>query len=141
MARNTVAELKIPAQAEFINVAKRVASSLGGKMGFSLEDLDELNIAVTQACDSAIEAGNETWGGGASLKLVYSATSRGMEVEVEVLGPRSPQGLRRQPLAAHDEEVRRLTHEMIRCFVDDFRTHVDAGTGRVRFRMVKYLIS
>jgi hypothetical protein len=48
--------------------------------------------------------------------------------------------LRRQPVPVQDEEVRRLTHEMIRCFVDDFRTHVDTGTGRVRFRMVKYLI-
>ena len=140
MARSPLAELKIPAQPDFINVAKRVAQSLGSKMGFSLEDLDELSIAVTQACDSAIEAGEQTWGGGASLKLVYSATRRGIEVEVEALGPRSPQALRRQPVPVQDEEVRRLTHEMIRCFVDDFRTHVDTGTGRVRFRMVKYLI-
>jgi anti-sigma regulatory factor (Ser/Thr protein kinase) len=140
VAKNAIAELKIPARAEFIPVAKRVSSSLGSTMGFSLEELDELCIAVTQACDSAIDASNDAWGGGASLKLSYSATERGIEVEVEALGPRSPQALRHAVRAAGDDEARRLSHEMIRCFVDDFRTQVDAGTGRVRFRMVKYLI-
>jgi hypothetical protein len=37
-------------------------------------------------------------------------------------------------------ELRRLAQEMIRLFVDDFRSQVDAGRGQVRFRMVKYVL-
>jgi hypothetical protein len=38
-------------------------------------------------------------------------------------------------------EVRRLAQEMIRLFVDDFRSQVDARRGQVHFHMVKYLLS
>ena len=134
-------ELKIPAHADFIPVAKRVASTLGGQLGFSIEELDELKIAVAQACDSAIETAAEHWGDSGSLKLSYSSTPRGIEVEVQAVGPRSPQELRPKTMALppRDQERVRLANEMIRCFVDDFRSQTGRG-GRVRYRMVKYLI-
>src|SRR5438105_3605904 len=143
MAQQFLSELKIPAEADYIPVAKRVAASLGSKLGFSLEELDDLCIALTQACDSAIEASEEAWGAGGVLKLSYGATGKGIEVEVQALAPSKALTAKRP--AAHvpqmgELEVRRLTHEMIRLFVDDFRSQVDAGRGQVRFRMVKYLL-
>lgn len=140
MGRHILTELKIPAEPDFVGVAKSVASRLGSRLGFSLEELDELAIAVTQACESAIEAGDHTWGpGGASLKLTYSQTERGLAVDVQSLAPRSREAL--PTVAAQErqlEDLQRLSHEMIRCFVDDFRTQVEAR--RVRISMVKYLI-
>src|SRR5215510_14185792 len=68
--RAQLAELKIPAQGEFIGLAKRVATSLGGQLGFSLDDIYDLGIAVTQACGSVIEAAEEAWGTGATLELI-----------------------------------------------------------------------
>src|SRR5207248_5726863 len=59
MAKRNLAELKIPAASAFIPVAKRVATTLGGQLGLSLMDLDELAIALTQACDSAISAADD----------------------------------------------------------------------------------
>ncbi len=138
MSRHVLTELKIPAEHEFVGVAKAVASRLGSRLGFSLENLDELTIAVTQACESAIEAGEQTWGQGASLKLSYSQTERGLAVEVQALAPRSKEALPARPAAPGQEELQRVAHEMIRSFVDDFRTEVEAR--RVRISMVKYLI-
>ena len=86
MAKRNLAELKIPASAEFIPVAKRVATTLGGQLGLSLMDLDELSIALTQACDSAIGAA-EDLGTPADLKLTYFATNRALVVDVRP-GPR-----------------------------------------------------
>ena len=77
MAKRNLAELKIPASSAFIPVAKRVATTLGGQLGFSLVDLDELTIALTQACDSAIAAANDL-GSPADLKLTYFATDRAL---------------------------------------------------------------
>jgi len=82
MAKRNLAELKIPASSAFIPVAKRVATTLGGQMGFSLVDLDELTIALTQACDSAIEAANDLTGR-ADLKLTYFKTNRALVVDVD----------------------------------------------------------
>ncbi|HEY4913558.1 MAG TPA: hypothetical protein VIJ91_06550 [Candidatus Dormibacteraeota bacterium] len=137
MAKRNLAELKIPATPAFIPVAKRVATTLGGQLGFSLVDLDELSIALTQACDSAIAAANDL-GSPADLKLTYFATNRALVVDVDLI----PTG-NALPMPKHDTEVdpelQRLAYEMIRCFVDDFRPQVEPKTGHVSFRMVKYL--
>jgi len=138
VSRNVLAELKIPAEHEFVGVAKAVGSRLGSRLGFSLENLDELAIAVTQACESVIDAGEQTWGQGASLKLTYSQTERGLAFEVQALPPRSKDALPARPAPPDQDELQRVAHEMIRSFVDDFRTEVQAR--RVRISMVKYLI-
>jgi anti-sigma regulatory factor (Ser/Thr protein kinase) len=84
-----VSELKIPAQAAFVIVAKRAASALGSTAGFSLEGIDDLNIAVAQACEKAIAAGDRLWGpGNGVLKLSFRIVDGGMEVEVRNLPAR-----------------------------------------------------
>ena len=139
MAKRNLAELKIPATAAFIPVAKRVATTLGGQLGLSLMDLDELAIALTQACDSAIAAADEL-GVASDLKLTYFATNRALVVDVDLMPGVTALPL---PAAKHDAEVdpelQRLAYEMIRCFVDDFRPVIEPRTGHVRFRMVKHL--
>jgi hypothetical protein len=141
MAKRDLAELKIPASAAFIPVAKRVAVTLGGQLGLSLVDLDELSIALTQACDSAIAAARNL-DAPADLKLNYFATNRALVVDVDLVS----QGGHAMALAAKqavevDAELQRLAYEMIRCFVDDFRPEIEPRTGHVHFRMVKYLAS
>jgi anti-sigma regulatory factor (Ser/Thr protein kinase) len=84
-----VSELKIPAQAAFVMVAKRAASALGSTAGFSLEGIDDLNIAVAQACEKAIAAGDKMWGpGNGVLKLVFRMVDGGMQVDVRNLPAR-----------------------------------------------------
>jgi len=138
LAKRDLAELKIPASSDFIPVAKRVATTLGSQLGLSLVDLDELTIALTQACDSAIEAANDL-DGHADLKLTYFATNRALVVDVDLV-PAAGQVLPApRPHPEEDVELQRLAYEMIRCFVDDFRPLVEPRTGHVRFRMVKYI--
>jgi hypothetical protein len=138
MAKRDLAELKIPASEAFIPVAKRVATTLGSHLGLSLVDLDELTIALTQACDSAIAAANDL-GAPADLKLTYFATDRALVVDVDLVPTGTvPLPVPRAP-GEEDLELQRLAYEMIRCFVDDFRPLVEPRTGQVRFRMVKYL--
>ena len=138
MAKRNLAELKIPALAEFIPVAKRVATTLGGQLGFSLVDLDELTIALTQACDSAIAAASDL-DGPADLKLTYFATNRALVVDVDLMPSGNTLPLPKHQDTVVDPELQRLAYEMIRCFVDDFRPQVEPTTGHVSFRMVKYL--
>ena len=138
MAKRNLAELKIPASPDFIPVAKRVATTLGGQLGFSLVDLDELTIALTQACDSAIAAADDL-GTPADLKLTYFSTNRALVVDVDLIPTGNTSLAAPKHDAAVDPELQRLAYEMIRCFVDDFRPQVEPTTGHVSFRMVKYL--
>src|SRR5947209_758833 len=150
MAKRNLAELKIPAASAYIPVAKRVASTLGSQLGLSLMDLDELTIALTQACDSAIAASGEA-DGNAQLKLTYFATNRALVVDVDLIPADEKEHAHHHhhPHAAAltqteieaNAELQRLAYEMIRMFVDDFRPQIEPATGHVRFRMVKYLAS
>jgi len=150
VAKRDLAELKIPAAPAFIPVAKRVATTLGSQLGLSLMDLDELTIALTQACDSAIAASGEI-DGNAQLKLTYFATNRALVVDVDLIPADEKEHAHHHhhPHAAAltqteieaNAELQRLAYEMIRMFVDDFRPQVEPATGHVRFRMVKYLAS
>jgi len=121
------------------NLARRPAR-------FSLDEIDELSIAVTQACGSLIEAADEAWGPGATLRLSFTPTERGVLLDVDALAPRAREELpavrRPAPAAAHSAELemeRALVREMIRLLVDDFRHQVDTGRRQIRYRMVKYL--
>jgi hypothetical protein len=138
LAKRDLAELKIPASSDFIPVAKRVAATLGSQLGLSLVDLDELTIALTQACDSAIEAANDL-DGHADLKLTYFATDRALVVDVDLVPTLGLPLPAPRPHPEADVELQRLAYEMIRCFVDDFRPLVEPRTGHIRYRMVKYL--
>ena len=101
-----VSELKIPAQAAFVMVAKRAAAALGSTAGFTLDGIDDLNIAVAQACEKAIAAGDRMWGpGNGVLKLSFRIVDGGMEVEVRNLPAR---------LASAEEEAVRHEAEMAR---------------------------
>jgi anti-sigma regulatory factor (Ser/Thr protein kinase) len=137
-----VTELKLPAVGDYIVVAKRAAASLGLVVGFSVQEIDDLNIAITQACESACAAATQQWGtGNGQLKLTFKSRPRRLEVEVRSVPPR----------AVEQQTVRRTRHEaeldyetiglnMIRLFVDELRYQVDDQTGSLRMRMVKYLI-
>ena len=139
MAKRNLAELKIPASAEFIPVAKRVATALGGQLGLSLMDLDELAIALTQVCDSAIGA-EEDLATPADLKLTYFSTNRALVVDVDLMPTGSALPMPPHSHEAHvDPELQRLAYEMIRCFVDDFRPVIEPRTGHVHYRMGKHL--
>jgi serine/threonine-protein kinase RsbW len=141
-----VTELKLPAVGDYIVVAKRAASSLGLVVGFSLQEIDDLNIAITQACENACAAAAQKWGSGnGQLKLIFKTQPRRLEVEVRSVPPRP---LEQQQQAAAVRRARRepeLDYEsiglnMIRLFVDELRYQVDNQTGSMRMRMVKYLI-
>jgi hypothetical protein len=98
--KGAVTELKIPAQAPFVLVAKRAAGALASCAGFGLHDIDDLNIAVAHACQKAIAGGDRLWGpGNGILKLTFRIVDGGIEVEVKSLPNRAA--------LADDESLRR----------------------------------
>jgi anti-sigma regulatory factor (Ser/Thr protein kinase) len=116
-------------------------------VGFSLAEIDDLNIAITQACENAVAAATDQWGeGNGQLKLTFKGQRGKLEVNITSTPPRAVE-LQQTPAV---RSVRRLPREealdyegiglnMIRLFVDELRYQVD-DQGCMRMRMVKYLI-
>src|SRR5437660_9992241 len=81
--------------------------------GFGLEAIDDLNIAVAQACEKGIAAGDRIWGpGNGLLKLTFRLVDGGMEVEVKSLPNRA--GIPDVDLRRREVELEREAEAMRR---------------------------
>src|SRR5438445_13352613 len=102
-------------------------------------DLDELAIALTQACDSVIAAADDL-GTPADLKLTYFATNRALVVDVDLMPAGAALPLPATPhRSTVDPELPRLAYELLRCFLADFKPMIQPRTAPASVRMVKHL--
>ena len=48
-------ELRIPARAEWVAVARLAAAAVGSRMRFAVDEIDDLKLAIAEACTSCIQ--------------------------------------------------------------------------------------
>jgi serine/threonine-protein kinase RsbW len=48
-------EMKIPAKPEYVGVIRLTLSGIASRMGFSYDELDDLKIALSEACTNAVQ--------------------------------------------------------------------------------------
>jgi anti-sigma regulatory factor (Ser/Thr protein kinase) len=147
MSAATTSELRIPADPGYIVVAKRAAAGFGCVAGFGVEAIDDLVIAVAQACQNAIDvAARATDRGAGQIRLSFKLEDRRLEVQVRGIcaregdpdapcGPQAGARLTAESVASPQHE---LALRMMGLFVDDCRYRVDARTGGLRVRLTKY---
>ena len=76
-------ELEIPAQPEFVGIARMAVSALASmRPGLPYDRIDDLRIVVSEACTSAIEAAG-IGGPGGRIRLVCLDGPERLEVRVE----------------------------------------------------------
>jgi len=54
-----VVELRIPSSAEWVGVARLAIAGIASRMEFSIEDIEDLKLAVAEACTSYIQNAQE----------------------------------------------------------------------------------
>jgi hypothetical protein len=169
MSATTTSELRIPAEGQYIVVAKRAAAAFGSVAGFGVEAVDELSIAIAQACENAISLAQCVLGHpGGQVRILFKVEEEGrLDVDVRTVFGRAEEGAaevqraqvavtRREPGApAAPSAVRTDNREALKrqlaaadmalrlmgLFVDDCRYRVDQRTGGLRVRLTKYRVS
>src|SRR3989441_9362566 len=53
-------DLKIPGRPEYVVVVRLTAAAVAGRMGLSYDDIEDLKVAVGEACSAAILTGAPT---------------------------------------------------------------------------------
>ncbi|RKD31362.1 ATP-binding protein [Thermohalobacter berrensis] len=48
-------KISIPKKAEYVSIARLTASSVGSKMGFNIEEIDDIKVAIAEACINLIQ--------------------------------------------------------------------------------------
>jgi serine/threonine-protein kinase RsbW len=129
-----VVELEIPARAEFVALARLVVSSFAAT-SFGLPDdrIDDLKIAVSEACTNAIEAHGAV---DTDERVLVRCTEQGdhMEVTIEDRGPGfDPHTLPEHPPVTDPDRLkfeRGLGIPLIRSLVDEVEfSSSDDGTA------------
>lgn len=141
MAQRTAeaTELRIPADPQYIVVAKRVAAGMASVAGLGLEALDELNIAIAEACEHTIRTATAAGMSDAKVRINFQVQEDALRVEVRLLGtkpvPKPEPSLTATALAT--SEALDLAVSMLRCFADDV-DFKSASDGLMRVRLAKY---
>lgn len=134
-------ELRIPADPQYIVVAKRAAAGMASVAGLGLEALDELNIAIAEACEHTIRAATAAGIGDAKVRINFLVQEDALRVEVRLLGikpePRVGATARLPAADLATSEALDLAISMLRCFADDVDFQA-AGDGLMRVRLAKY---
>ena len=53
-------EMKIPAKTEYIAVVRLTVSGIANRMGFHYDDIEDIKVAVSEACTNAVEHGYDS---------------------------------------------------------------------------------
>jgi anti-sigma regulatory factor (Ser/Thr protein kinase) len=141
-------ELRLPADRHYVVVAKRAAAGFAAVAGLDVEALDDLVIAVAQACENAISLVERRTGPGCGqLRLLFHVADQALEVQVRSSVSRAEveEAARRQVAAAQQALVQRLREademamRVIGLFVDDFGYRFDERSGGMRVKLTKYV--
>ncbi|MBI9012950.1 MAG: ATP-binding protein [Clostridiales bacterium] len=46
--------MKLPSKAEYVSIARLAASVISNTVGFDIEDIDDIKVAVGEACNNAV---------------------------------------------------------------------------------------
>jgi len=151
----TTSEIRIPADPRYIIVAKRAAAAFGSVAGFDVEAIDDLTIAVAQACENALTTHRSSaLEANGQIRLVFKLEPQRVEVQVRSLYNRSetPAGeelstAARNAVAAGSDNRNNavssddLALRLMGLFVDECGYRVDRRTGALRVRLTKYRAS
>ena len=69
--------LIIPARARYLRLARLTAAGLAGEAGFSLDDIEDLRVAVDEVCAVLVEGAPDD----VQLELVYTVEADSLVVE------------------------------------------------------------
>jgi serine/threonine-protein kinase RsbW len=78
--------LKIPAHADYIDLVRLCLYGIASKMGFSIEAIDDLKVAATEACNNAVLHANPQ-DKVSHIDIVFEITETSLTIRVKDKGP------------------------------------------------------
>ena len=114
--------LEVPAAPEFLRISRIMAAGVASRVGFTLDEVEDLRIAIDEVCFALVGPHGRT----GTIRLRYLLDSD--ELAVEGTG-RFSDGLSNEPV------VSALSHQILAAVVDE--CELSAGEEGPQFRLVK----
>lgn len=70
-------ELSLPLDAEFVSTARLTVSSIASKMGFNIDDVEDITVALSEICNKLVSKGSTQED---SYKIIFGITPKGLTI-------------------------------------------------------------
>ncbi|MBH5319951.1 ATP-binding protein [Paenibacillus sp. GSMTC-2017] len=137
-------KLTIPASADHIDLVRICLYGIAAKIGFSYEDIEDMKVAVSEACNNAVLYGNRDAGAG-DIEVSFEPTNASLVIGIRNNGPQFEYGEALQaaePLQGETAEELRvggLGIYLMEALMDE--VNVRSSEGETEVRLTKFLIA
>lgn len=85
MAESSQVTLTIPATSEFVGVVRLAVSGIASRLNFSVDDIEDIKIAISEACTNAVQHAYEDRETG-DIKITCTISDDMLNIEVSDIG-------------------------------------------------------
>jgi serine/threonine-protein kinase RsbW len=127
-------DLRIPARAEWVALARLAAATVANRLHFSIEEIEDVKLAVAEACTAVIQHD----GHGEFIQLTCEALGDSLRVRVHDSGHHGRQAAESRRMNFEEARIAGLGIFLIRTLMDEvsYDVHPQLGTNLL---MVKRL--
>ena len=140
-------EMRIPARAEWVRVVRLATAGAASRVGFSYDEVEDIKLAVAEACNNAIIHSTTAITPGARTPLVtvsWQVLPDGVRISVADEGRLDPPGLVRRSTPKVDENSDELPESgMGLLLIESLMDEVEHESGPdldTTIHMTKYLV-
>jgi serine/threonine-protein kinase RsbW len=127
-------ELRVPSRPEWVALARLAAATVANRLSFSIEEIEDVKLAVAEACTAVIQHENH----GEFIQLTCEALSDSLRVRVHDSGRHEKHAFDGQRMDFDEARIAGLGVFLIRTLMDEvsYDVHPQLGTDLL---MVKKL--
>lgn len=115
-------ELRIPAKAEWVAVARLAVSAIANRLPFTIEEIEDLKLALAEACTNCIQHTGE----GDAIDITFDTSTEEVRVTVRDHRRGKPETIGAQ---LQDERTEGLGIYIIQSLMDAVEYRVDGRIG------------
>lgn len=78
-----VIEMTLPAKAQYVGVVRLAVSGVANRLGFSYDDIEDLKLAVAEACTNAVDHAYKEVEGDGSIAVSFRIFGDRLEIKVK----------------------------------------------------------
>lgn len=71
-------KMDITANPEYVGIIRLTASGIANKIGFSMEDIEDMKVAISEACTNAIKHSNDD-----TFYITFNILENGLNIEIK----------------------------------------------------------
>ncbi|MGL5711893.1 MAG: ATP-binding protein [Paraclostridium sp.] len=125
-------KMEVASNPDYVSIVRLTVSGIANKIGFSLDDIEDIKVAVSEACTNAIKHGSDE-----NFYVTFSLLENGLTIEIEDKGEGYDVNSVEKPDLSNPKE-NGLGLFIIETLMDEVSTMSKNDEGTV-VKMTKYL--